>query len=293
MKYKYLLLDSFTLTPFSGAQIAVFPNADRLTDEQKTILAKELNLPEIVFISQAARASCDAVLEIYTPQGKGAFAGHALMAGCYAMGDVGLVSGSDARVLFEGQELEIILGIKNQKVQISIPVDDNYDEYVPSNNELAQLSGIAEVDLGYMSYRAMITGNPEPYLIVPVKNNKVLRLAQFNENKWQQSFVAPLAKQILLFTGDHPFGDVSFAARIIGKGVAAHEDPPIGSAAAALGIYLAYGKSDYHRSCKVQRGDENSRISILEVNVDKKGPEVKGIQLGGNVVKVGEGYFDL
>lgn len=293
MKLKYTLLDAFTSTPFEGAQIAVFTHADHINQQQKQKLARELNLAETVFISQSTKASCDAVLEIFTPKNEMGFAGHAVIAACFAMGDAGIVQGSGARVEFHGQEIEVVLGVKNQKVQISIPVDEKYDEYVPSNQELAKIIGVEVGDIGSQIYKPMIAGCPEPYLIVPVKNSKVMRSAVFHENKWQLSFVAPLAKQILLFTKDHDFENVNFAARIIGKGVELHEDPPIGAAAPAFGLYLSYGINDFHRSCLVQRGDENSRVSILEVNVDKKDASVMAVQIGGHVVKVGEGYFNL
>lgn len=293
MKLKYTLLDAFTKTPFEGAQIAVFTHADNINQQQKQKLARELNLAETVFVSRSQKVGCDADLEIFTATSQAGFAGHAAIAACFAMGDAGMVQGSGARVSFNDQSLEVILSVKNQKVQISIPVDEKYDGFVPSNPELAQIIGVESGEIGCQEYKPAIVGCPDPYLIIPVKNNKVLRAALFHENKWQLSFVAPLAKQILLFSNDHGFENVNFAARIIGKGVAAKEDPAIGAAAPALGLYLSHGINDYHRSCLVQRGDENSRVSILEVNVDKKDSVVMGVQLGGHVVKVGEGYFDL
>jgi len=293
MKQKYTLIDAFTKTPFAGAQIAVFTYADSLSEPQKQLLAKELNLTETVFITRSLDERYDAQLEIFTPQGNSGFAGHAVVAAGYALGDAGIVKSSDARILVNGNEIDITLSVKNKKVQINIPVTEKYDEYVPSNADLSQIIGIDERDIGYNTYKPMLAGCPDSYLILPLKNNQALRKAKFNENKWQLSFVASLAKQILLFTGDHPFKDVNFAARIIGKQISEKEDPPIGAAASSFGLYLSYGKNDYHRSCLVQRGDELSRISILEVNVDKKGPKVMGLQLGGHAVKVGEGYFDL
>ncbi len=293
MKLKYTLLDAFTKTPFNGAQIAVFTQADNLSEQQMLQLARELNLTETVFISQSDKTMCDAKLQIYSPQGKCEFAGHAIVAACYVMGDSGLIQASDARIEFNDQQLDIILGIKNHKVQINIPVREKYDKYVPSNQELAQITGIDARDIGYQSYNAMISGCPQPYLIIPVKNNQALRSAQFHENKWQLSFVASLAKQILLFTGEHSYEGVNFAARIMGKNIGINEDPPIGAVAPAFGLYLAYGINDYHRSCLIQRGNEHSRVSIMEINVDKKGPDVVGLQLGGHAIKVAEGYFSL
>lgn len=293
MKLKYTLLDAFTRTPFEGAPIAVFAYADNISDKQKAQLARELNLAETVFISRADATGCDAQLEIFSPEGELGFAGHAVVAACFALGDAGMVKSSDARVILNGREMDVVLGIKNQKVQISIPIEEKYDEYVPSHPELAQILGIDKNEIGCNEYKPMIVGCPEQYLIIPVKNNSAMRSAQFHENKWQLSFVAPLAKQILLFTNEHGFEGVNFAARIIGRGIGAKDDPPIGAAAPAFGLYLSHGIRDYHRSCMVQRGDIDSRMSSLEVNVDKKDSQVMGLQIGGHVVKVGEGYFDL
>ncbi|VAW60807.1 hypothetical protein MNBD_GAMMA11-3169 [hydrothermal vent metagenome] len=293
MKLKYILLDAFTKTAFQGAQIVVFPFAENINDVQKQQIAGELSLTETVFVSPSGMAGCEAKLETFTPQGPSEFAGHAVVAACYVLGEENIAQGSEACVELNGQVLNIILGVKNHKVQVNIPVSERVDEYVPSNQELAQIVGLDVSEMGCRDYKAMISGCPEPYLVIPVQNNRLLRAAQFNENKWQLSFVASLARQIFLFTGEHPFESVNFAARILGKGVAVQEDPPIGTAAGAFGLYLSHGKNDYHRSCLVQRGDEQSRVSILEINVDKKGDNVMGIQLGGHVVKVGEGYLDV
>jgi len=293
MKLKYILLDAFTKNAFQGAQIAVFPSAENINGLRKQQIASELNLTETVFILPPTQAGCHAKLEIYTPQAPAGFAGPAAVAACYVLGEENIIQGRDACVQLNDQSLNIVSGVKNHKVQISIPVNEKFDEYVPSNQELAKIIGLDVSEIGWQDYKAMVSGCPEPYLVIPVKNNQALRNAHFNENKWQLSFVASLARQIFLFTGEHPFEAVNFAARIAGKGVAVQEDPPIGAAAGAFGLYLAHAKNDYHRSCLVQRGDEQSRISILEINVDKKGHEVMGVQLGGHVVKMGEGYLDI
>ncbi len=293
MKLKYTLLNAFTKTHFNGAQIAVFNQADNLSVRQMLRLAKELNLTETVFISRSEHMACDAKLQIFSPQGVRDFAGHAVVAACYVMADMGLVQGSNARIELNGQQLDVIHSLKNQKVQINIPVSEKYDEYVPSGQELAQIIGLDKSELGYQNYKPMIAGCPQPCLMIPVKNNKILRSAQFYENKWQLSFVASLADHVLLFTGDHPFESINFSARLMGKDIAVNDDPPIGAVAPAFGLYLSYGINDYHRSCLIQRGNEESRISIMEINIDKNASEVVSLQLGGHAVKMAEGYFDI
>ncbi len=293
MKQKYTLLNAFTQVGFRGAQIAVFSQADNLSQQQMLDLTKELNLTETVFISQSNLSVCDAKLQIFTPRGSSGFAGHAVVAACYVLADAGITQGPDARIELNDQQLDIVLSLKNQKVQINIPIIENYDEYVPSNKELAQIVGLNESDIGYQNYKPMIAGCPDTCLMIPVKNNALLRSAQFHENKWQLSFVASLAKHVLLFSGEHGLDKINFVARLVGKDIGVHEDPPIGTVAPAFGLYLAYKIDDYHRSCLIQRGDENSRISTMEVNVDKNGSQLAELQLGGHVVKMAEGYFNL
>ena len=50
MKYNYYIADVFTKQIFSGAQIAVFPNAEGLSQQQMQLVARELNLSETVFV---------------------------------------------------------------------------------------------------------------------------------------------------------------------------------------------------------------------------------------------------
>ncbi|MGZ5060059.1 MAG: PhzF family phenazine biosynthesis protein, partial [Methylobacter sp.] len=48
MKYNYYIADVFTKQIFNGAQIAVFPNAEGLNQQQMQLVARELNLSETV-----------------------------------------------------------------------------------------------------------------------------------------------------------------------------------------------------------------------------------------------------
>lgn len=53
MTLEYYIADVFTNQRFAGAQVAVFPKADDLNDQQMTQIANELNLPETVFVSNS------------------------------------------------------------------------------------------------------------------------------------------------------------------------------------------------------------------------------------------------
>jgi trans-2,3-dihydro-3-hydroxyanthranilate isomerase len=49
-KFQFIQLDVFTNQPFAGNPLAVFPDAEGLTDEQMMKIAREMNLSETVFV---------------------------------------------------------------------------------------------------------------------------------------------------------------------------------------------------------------------------------------------------
>ncbi len=49
-KYRFVQLDVFTNQPFAGNPLAVFPEAEGLSDEQMMKIAREMNLSETVFV---------------------------------------------------------------------------------------------------------------------------------------------------------------------------------------------------------------------------------------------------
>jgi trans-2,3-dihydro-3-hydroxyanthranilate isomerase len=52
-KYQFIQLDVFTNQPFAGNPLAVFPEAEGLSDEQMMKIAREMNLSETVFVLRA------------------------------------------------------------------------------------------------------------------------------------------------------------------------------------------------------------------------------------------------
>jgi trans-2,3-dihydro-3-hydroxyanthranilate isomerase len=104
--YRFIQLDVFTDKSFSGNPLAVFPDAEGLTDEQMMQIAREMNLSETVFVlkpdneepiktnSTAADdiGSKPAVLRklrIFTPVREIPFAGHPVVGTWNALAGAG------------------------------------------------------------------------------------------------------------------------------------------------------------------------------------------------------------
>ena len=73
----------------------------------------------------------------------------------------------------------------------------------------------------------------------------------------------------------------------LGAGV--HEDPATGSAAGPFGAYLVRHGLARPGRLVVEQGYEMRRPSLLEVEVEAAGDEVRGVRVGGGVVRVAEG----
>jgi trans-2,3-dihydro-3-hydroxyanthranilate isomerase len=72
----YEVVDVFAPHPFSGNQLAVVLDADRLTTEQCQALAAEFNYSESTFVSAPTEPGADYRVRIFTPRTELPFAGH-------------------------------------------------------------------------------------------------------------------------------------------------------------------------------------------------------------------------
>jgi trans-2,3-dihydro-3-hydroxyanthranilate isomerase len=134
------------------------------------------------------------------------------------------------------------------------------------------------------------------YLVVPVWQYESVRIAKFNHSKWSESSAPQTAAQeILVFSPKTPFADADFNVRLFGSRIGLYEDPPIGNAMPAFASYLCsfdfMQKGTY--TFTVDRGDANSRRSVLNVEMDHKGEELLTIRVGGSAVMVAEGVMTV
>src|SRR5258708_11549146 len=77
--YKFFQLDVFTDQPFSGNPLAVFLDAEGITDEEMKQIAREMNLSETVFVLPSEKEEALRRLRIFTPGNELPFAGHPIV----------------------------------------------------------------------------------------------------------------------------------------------------------------------------------------------------------------------
>jgi trans-2,3-dihydro-3-hydroxyanthranilate isomerase len=303
MNYNYYIADVFTRQIFNGAQIAVFPNADGLSNEQMLLLARELNLTETVFVFHPFRESTTRKMRIFSPLCEIDFAGHPIIATAYVLGGFGDIKLTEAitPVVFEQNVGPINVNISADQgkpffVQFSRKVSAIVDRFAPTDEELANFLSIQQSELDHKKYSPRLVSCGVPYLIVPVWSYESVRKAKFNYSAWSQS-IAPqtAAQEILLFAPKTPFADSDFNARLLGPRIGIHEDPPIGSAMPAFASYLCsfeHTRKGTH-TFAVDRGDAHARRSVLNLEMDHKGLEQLALRVGGEAVMFAQGTVFL
>lgn len=303
MSYRYFIADVFTREVFQGAQIAVVPDAEGLSDEQMGAIAREFTLTETVFVFHPEKEPDKRVMRIFTPYGEIDFAGHPIIATAYVLGycgDIDLTEPETAMV-FEQKSGPVEVNIsasggRPTQVQFARKVSSVIDRFAPSDQELAGFLSIDVSELDHKKYSPRLVSCGFPYLIVPVWNYASVRKARFNFSTWSQS-VAPqtAAQEILLFAPKTPYSDADFNLRLLGPNIGLHDDPPVGSAIPAFASYLCSfeftRKGTY--AFAVDRGDADSRRSLLNVEMDNKGEALLPLRVGGEAVIFAEGTMSV
>ncbi len=303
IKYHYYIADVFTKHLFSGAQIAVFPNAEGLDDQLMALIARELNLSETVFMFEGADEADQYSMRIFSPVTEITFAGHPVIAAAFVLAICGNIQLSMpiTPVIFDQKSGPIQVNISSENghptfVQFTRSSAAIIDRFTPPYEELAQFLSLAEAELDHNKYSPRLVSCGFPYLVVPVWNYESVRKARFNFAAWSQS-TAPqtAAQEILLFAPKTPYPDSDFQARILGSRIGMHEDPPVGSAMPALCAYLCsfeHTQKGTHVFA-VARGEEKNRRSVINIEMDNKRENMLTIRIGGQAVIAAEGYLNI
>ncbi|MCH9698513.1 MAG: PhzF family phenazine biosynthesis protein [Gammaproteobacteria bacterium] len=303
MHKKYYTADVFTRELFSGAQIAVFPNAGNLSQSKMQQIAQELNLSETAFILSPDQSNHTRRIRIFSPTREIDFAGHVILAVGYILVETGEIALSEKenQLVFElNRQLITAHAIlddgKLNSVDFSVCVNPIVDRFVPPVDELADIIGLSVSDIETKPLMPRMVSTGYPYLIIPVKSYAAVRKAVFNFNLWSASLApSTAAQEILLVTSHTNQPTIDFHTRLIGAGIGLHEDPPVGAAMPAFAAYLSShehvrpGRYAY----SVERGTVDTRQSLLNVEMDHQGSDELLVRLGGQAVLVTEGIMNI
>jgi len=294
----FYTVDVFTEQRFSGAQIAVFTDAESLDDDTRQKIAAEMNLSDTVFLEPEQDGYRIASYNAFEQTG---FGSHTTVAAACALADAGKLKRTADHVplnfYYKHGVYSANIGFTPKLfVQMTICTAPIVDNYVPSNSELAAILSLEEKDLSSKKFTPKLVSNEGLFLIVPVNSLEAVRKARFSHERWQSS-TAPstLAQQILLISESTEEPSADFHLRLMGAQISEKEDPPVGSSIPAFAAFLcAHQHLSTGTYCySVERGIDERRKSILHIEMDHKAKETLNLRIGGNGVVMSSGELRL
>jgi trans-2,3-dihydro-3-hydroxyanthranilate isomerase len=292
MKKECLFLDVFTDKPYSGNQLAVFPNASDLTTEQMQKLANEINYSETTFIFEPKDSSYDFEIRIFSIQLELPFAGHPTLGTAYAiMNLLDIWQQKKDKIRLKTKVGIIPLEKEEDNLWMQQNEPQFFNQY-QNKKEIADLINLLPEDISdKYPVEEVSTGNK--MLIIPIKNLAAIKRANGNMNniKAFQPKDSPVGPYLFALETVNPSAKIH--TRFFAPHIGVIEDAATGSAAGPLTGYLLkhkiFGESF---TIENEQGLEMNRPSKILLHGEIK--ENKYIvRVGGKAVYVGKAEFNL
>ena len=306
-EYRFLQLDVFTDRAFCGNPLAVFPEAEGISDELMGRIAREMNLSETVFVLKPDNDEVLRRLRIFTPAREIPFAGHPIVGTWAALAGEDVVprpeSGDGWQRIFhevgigvlpvdieykDGSVVQVVM--TQGKFAIINEIDDAHEQA-----EVARALGLAREALDETLPIQVITTGLS-LLAVPVRSLADLRDCRINSEQLTEIY------QRYGGTGCHAFtretieiGAARAHARFFAPADNIPEDPATGSACGALGGYLIHHDAislepeDGRYKFVIEQGDFINRPSRINLDVRGETGRVEEVKVGGSAVLVARG----
>lgn len=272
-RHEYTLVDVFTDKKFGGNQLAVFRDGRGVPASTMQLIAKELNLPETVFVLPAEKDGNHRV-RIFTPARELPFAGHPTVGTAYI-----LAEGRDASLRLEEGVGTLTVTVRAGFSEMEQPlptfeaVSDRMVVATSVSLEVSDLDDALPIEIGSSGNR---------FMFIAVKTLDAVKRA------------APrgLTEAAYIFTTKTVDSGSTVHGRMYAPWQGIAEDPATGSANGPLGAYLVrHGISDGTRIVSEQ-GYEMGRPSLLYIRIGGTPERITSVHVGGRCALAGGGWVD-
>lgn len=288
MGQKFYQVDVFTDRVFGGNPLAVFPEPGNLKEADHLQIAREMNLSETTFVYLPENPEADFRIRIFTPGKEIPFAGHPTLGTAHILWETGKVdSARNSMVLEMGAGL-----IKVSKRQNNLFMEQPLPNFVATVEAVDQVAEALSIDPSDIDshFPLQIVSTGFPALYVPLMNLKVVQNVELNLSVLRE--VLEGVDMIYVFTSETLESTSTIHSRAFAPFIGIQEDPATGSAAGALGAYLAHHKVIENldpSAIVIEQGFEMNRPSIINVSLEQTGEDIHSIQVGGQAITVLEG----
>ena len=109
MKIPFYIVDVFAEKKYAGNQLAVFLDAENLSDDKMQTIAREINFAESTFITKLSPENNAAEIRIFTPEYEMKFAGHPIIGTSWVL----------MNKIFENQPQNIVLTVPIGEIPVN------------------------------------------------------------------------------------------------------------------------------------------------------------------------------
>jgi len=298
---RFYQADVFTGLPFGGNPVAVFPEAQDLTDYQLQQIAREMNLSETVFVLPPTDQAAVVRLRIFTPTQEIPFAGHPVLGTFFVLAELGIIPVKEPMMRFmqecniglfpveihvDGGLVEWVVMTQPKPVFLG-PVDAMEDVY-----KIAGALGLPKYAITDMKWPIEVVSTGLPVLVVPLRTLTAVRSIQPDASAITDLCSRFGVNGIMVFTTVTVEPSATVHARMFAPSIGILEDPATGSASGALGAYLVQnGVVDVAPTTEivVEQGYEIERPSQILVRVESDDDIIQTVKVGGQCVMMVEG----
>lgn len=302
---KFYQADVFTGVPFGGNPVAVFPNAQGLTDFELQQIAREMNLSETVFVFPPTAEAAVVRLRIFTPTQEIPFAGHPVLGTFYVLAQLGLIAVTDGvtRVMQEcniglfaveihaldGQVMRVVM--TQPKPLFLGSVEETEDLF-----HIAKALRLPKYQIVDTKAPVMVVSTGLPVVIVPVRALTAVRSIEPDAAAIVELCERFGTNGILVYTTMTVEDQATVHTRMFAPAIGILEDPATGSASGAMGAYLVHNglvEVGPLTEIIVEQGYEIGRPSRILVQVESDDDAIQTVKVGGQVIMVVEGTLSF
>ncbi|MFP7731966.1 PhzF family phenazine biosynthesis protein [Priestia aryabhattai] len=288
---QYSIVDVFAQGKYTGNQLAVFQDAESLSDKDMQQIAKEINFSETTFITSASTKG-EYDVRIFTPNEEVPFAGHPTLGTAYVIREE----------LEEKDTEELILHYKAGPTPITY--DEQKDvlwmkQSQPTFGQVLDKKHVADVlnlDQTHIDTRFPVqeVSTGLPVILVPLTSLEAAKAINVNKEKYFKLIENREAKAIMVFSPETYHEDHQLNVRDFADYYGVPEDAATGSANGCLAAYLVkYRYFNQHAiDIRVEQGYEIGRRSLLHVKASYDGENFH-IKVGGKVEMIARGEWIL
>ncbi|MFO1081365.1 MAG: PhzF family phenazine biosynthesis protein [Reyranellaceae bacterium] len=298
-RHRFVTVDVFTDRRFGGNPLAVFPDAEGLSDREMQCLAAEFNLSETTFVLPPRDPANSARVRIFNRRSEMPFAGHPNVGTGWVL--AGLGRDRDGVLRFE--ELAGLVEVRVERSQgqartvtIDAPQPLNLGSEMPAAT-LAACIGLSTGDVIQRHHRPIVASVGNSFVIAELEPAALARaapdVARLSEAAASLPELGPRRLPLYLYArSDGGSGATRLQARMFSPLSGTLEDAATGSAATPLAALLLSLSDQVRMDVEIVQGVEMGRPSTLRCSAWRAADGWRA-SVGGACVPVLEGELIL